>query len=117
MSTTSEIIQDAIDEQLSIIKFNLSNVLGGLLYSVKLELEDMGVVGSIDDLIRLIVDTSEDSDHGDESYPVWVLDKRYPDGKDKANKNRAMEIISALTLILQKHGIKQSYNITNEDYC
>jgi hypothetical protein len=101
-----KIIQDAINEQLSRIKYNLSNVFGGLLYSVNIELEQMGMVCSIEDLIRLIVDTSEDSGHGDESYPVWVIDKKYPIGKDKQNKNRAMEIISALTLVLQSHGIK-----------
>ena len=116
MSTTSEIIQDAINEQLSRIKYNLSNVLGGLLYSVEIELEQTGMVCSIDDLISLIVDTSEDSGHGDESYPVWVIDKRYPNGKEKQDKNRAIEIISALTLVLQKHGIKQCHNITSEDY-
>ena len=109
MSKINETICEALDEQLGAIEFNLSNVLGGLLYSVKLELEKKGIVGGIDDLIRIIVNTSCYSDH-EESYPKWIVDERYPSAKEKPNIKRSQEVLTALTEILKEHGITQSWN-------
>ena len=116
MSKINEIVCEALEEQLVAIRFNLSNVLGGLLYSVKLELEEKGIVGGIDDLIRIIVDTSSYPDH-EESYPEWAIDERFPSNKQKANLKRAKEVLEALTEILKEHGITQSWNFgqTYED--
>ena len=97
-SAVEEVIHEAVSEQLSLIKFNLSNAFGGLLYSLKLELEKQGGVGDIDALIRHIVDTSHQDGPVGEEYPVW-------------DRKRAEGILKRLEAALQAHGIEQSWNI------
>ena len=99
-SAVQEAIGDAVESQLSAIKFNLCNMLGGLLYSLKLELEKKGGVGDIDNLVRIVVDTSKYAGPDGEEYPVW----------DENNKH-AQEIRERLVVALQAHGIEQSWNI------
>jgi len=113
MSAMNEKISDAVNEQLCNIKFNLSDVFGGLLYSVQLEMEKEGVVCGIDDLIRIIVDTSTDSGHED-SYPVWVLDERVPSQAQKPQKKQAQKILNTMTKILNSHGISQCGNFLDD---
>ncbi len=91
-------VSEAIDKALFAIQYNLSNVFGGLLYSVKLEDEKIGGVGDIDKLIRIVVHTSKYDGPEGEEYPVW-------------DEKQAKDIRDRLVKILQAHGIKQSWNI------
>lgn len=94
-------IQEVVDASLSSITYNLGNVFGGLLYSLKLELEKEGGVGDIDELIRVIVTTSRHTDRDDgEDYPIW-----------NEGDKRVNAIMARLEKALQRHGIEQSWNI------
>ena len=99
-SAIQEAVQEAVDKSLQAIRYNLSNELGGLLFSLKYELEKQGGVGDIDNLINHIFNSSRYSGPEDEEYPVW----------DKKNK-KAQEILARLEKVLQAHGIEQSWNI------
>lgn len=99
-SAVQEAIGDAVEKQLTLIKHNLSNVLGGLLYSLKLELEKKGGVCDIDNLVRIVVDSSKHEGPEGEEWAAW----------DEKNKH-AREIIERLVDTLQAHGIEQSWNI------
>ena len=100
-NSIKEAINESLNESLHAIIFNLSNVFGGLLYSLKLEDEKIGGVGDISNLIAIIIRTSTYTGPSDEEYPTWDEDK----GK---------KIIERLTHVLQKHGIQQSWNIGRE---
>lgn len=89
-------IQKVLDRSMSAILYNLNNVFGGLLYSVKLECEKEGGVGDIDKLIRHVANTSRYTGPEGEEYPVW----------DEYNKE-IVAIRQRLYKILQKHGIEQ----------
>jgi hypothetical protein len=60
MSRLNENVKSVIEAQLDSIKFNLTSVFAGLLYSARLEIEKSGVSCDIDTLINIIVDTSEE---------------------------------------------------------
>ena len=94
-----EAIRDEVSSQLTLIKFNIGRVFGGLLYSLKLELEKQdGKVSGLDDLIRIVVDTTHRAGPEDESYP----------GYDEA---AVAGILKRLEGALQAHGIEQAWNI------
>ena len=99
-NAVEESIQEAVGSALFAIKFNIERVFGGLLYSLKLELEKQGHIGDIDNLVRIIVDSTHYAGPDDESYPAW----------DEKNK-QAREIMKHLEDALQAHGIEQGWNI------
>ena len=99
-NAVEESIQKAVGSALFAIKFNIEKVFGGLLYSLKLELEKQGHVGDIDNLVRIIVDSTHHAGPDGESYPAW----------DEKNK-QAREIMKHLEEALQAHGIEQSWNL------
>ncbi len=107
-------VQDAVDEALNAIRYNLREVFGGLLYSLKLEMEKEGNVGVIDRLISIIMDTSEYKGPEGEEYPVWIIDERYPYAEEKKVKEEAEHLLKILTLALHNHGIQQFWNIGKE---
>lgn len=97
-SGIQEIVKDALDSSLHSIRFNLGQVFGKLLFSIKVELEAEGGVGDIDELIRIVMDTSKYDGPEGEEYPVWNV-------RDK----KAVEILKRMKKVLQKHDIK-SFN-------
>jgi hypothetical protein len=99
-NAVQEAIQEAVERELSAIKYNITNVIGGLLYSLKLEIEKKGGVSDIDTLVRIVVDSSKYDGPEGEEYPVWNDDN--PD---------AVKIVKRLQDALQEHGIEQSWNI------
>ena len=110
MNNIAEKIQEEVDSHLSAIKYNLTNVIQGLLFSLVIENEKQGNVGDISDLVRLIVDTTHYTGRKGEEYPDWVINKRIPDKKEKEQQKQAKAIIKRLETLLQSHGIKQYHN-------
>ena len=102
-SAIEEAVQEAVSKQMDAIKFNLGNVFGGLLFSLKLENEKQGGVGDIDFLIRAIVNTSRFGGPKGEEYPVW-------------DKEASKDILERLERVLQAHGIEQSWNIGKKEH-
>lgn len=99
-NAVQEAIREAVESELNAIKYNITNLLGGLLYSLKLEIEKKGGVGDIDTLIRIAVDSSKYDGPEGEEYPVW--NQEHP---------AAVKILKRLEDALQEHGIEQSWNI------
>jgi len=107
-------VQDAVDEALNAIRHNLSSVFGGLLYSLKLEMDKQGHVGVIDRLISIVIDTSEYKGPENEECPAWIIHDRFPYAKEKKVKEDAEHLLKTLTLALHNHGIQQFWNIGKE---
>jgi hypothetical protein len=107
-------VQDAVDEALDAIRYNLREVFGGLLYSLKLEMDKKGNVGVIDRLISIVMDTSEYKGPENEEYPAWIIHDRFPYAEEKKVKEYAEHLLKTLTLALHNHGIQQSWNIGKE---
>jgi len=103
-----EAVKESLDNALQPIRYNLSNLFGGLLFSLKLEMEKKGYVSSIDELISLVVDTSHYTGPEHSQYPTWVAHSRNP---NDLRAKRAKEIIKQLEEILRKHGIEQAWNL------
>jgi hypothetical protein len=108
MSELKEAIEQAVDESLNAIRYNLVKVFQGLLYSLQLENEKQGGVGDIEELIGLILRTSKYDGPEGEEYPVWIADDRL--GEDP-RKIQAKKILKRLETVLLKHGIEQAWNI------
>ena len=93
-----EVIAEAVDKQLNAIRYNLCNVFGGLLYTLKLEAEKKGGVLDIDNLISVIIRTSHYDGPEGEQYPVW-------------NEKECKAILDRWTVLLQNHDVQQSWNL------
>ena len=99
-SAIQEVVKEALDSELNAIQYNLSQVFGGLLFSLKPELEKEGEVGDIDTLIRYIVNSSKCGGPENEEYPVW--NEKNP---------LAQAILKRMEKALQNHNIQQAWNI------
>ena len=97
----AEMVKEKVSEQMRAVRYNLDSVIGGLLYSLKLEIEkEEGTLSGIHELINHVINTSHYTGPEHEEYPVW----------DKKNKD-IQKIINRLEKHLLKHNIEQSWNI------
>ena len=108
---TEEIMLDVLSQSLCSIQYNLQNVFGSLLHSIKLELEKDGHVGLIDDLIRAIIQTSTYSGPEGEQYPTWIIHEKYPSKKDEITKKEIQAKIDILAEKLKSHDITQFHHL------
>lgn len=95
-----EAVAEEVSSQMTAVKFNLGRVLGGLLYSLKLELEKKGGVGDLENLVRLVVDSTRYDGPEGEEYPAWDEDSK-----------EAKAIVGRIEETLRSHGIEQAWNI------
>ena len=97
MSTSTDDVVDkvktAMEDQEFAVGYNLQKVFGGLMFSLKQEMERKGHVGVFDMIIRTIQQTSRYAGPEHEQYPVWDANKLQPE-------------LKVLQEVLEAHGIK-----------
>lgn len=112
-----EAVSEAVSRSMSAIRYNLCNTFGGLLFSLKLELEKDGLVCGIDELIGAIMSSSRYTGPEGEQYPEWIgsTGRHMFSKDDKEAKKRVETIMKSLEIALQRHGIYQSWNIGSDN--
>lgn len=101
-SEIQETIDNAIEEAMNAIRYNICNELGGLLFGLQLDLEKIGGVGDLGALIGAIMRTSKYDGPEGEEYPVW-------------DRKSCSDILKRFVKVLQAKGITQSYGYTIDE--
>jgi hypothetical protein len=98
-SAIADAVKEKLDHDLFAIQYNLSSVFRGLLYTAMLENEKKeGGVGDIDNLVRIIMQSSHYEGPDGEEYPTYDEASVHP-------------IITRLTNTMQENGIQQAWNL------
>lgn len=102
-SSIQETINDAVDCQLFNLKYNLNNLIGGMLFSVNLELENKGHVMVIDNIVRQLFNSTHREGPEGEDWPAW-------------DQKPVQKEIEALEKVLREHGIFQHHNYVSNQH-
>ena len=98
----NEAVQEAVDEQINAISYNLFNFFQGLLFSIVQKEVEPEVVGGMQKIVNHIIQTSSHDGPEGKEYPIF--DEGDPEFK---------RVVKKFVEVLEKHDIQSHENIKN----